>query len=113
MRLCSPTRKYDCTSKVKLGPPRGHNPQLEGKKRYTPFQKPAYQELSCDIRAPSNDLAKSLTTRIPIQRSHNKVLMYSSVHQLNVYAHYIYRIALGYIGENLTIANKAPKHVVF
>jgi len=39
--------------------------------------------------------------------------MYSSVHQLNVYAHYIYRIALGYIGENLTIANKAPKHVVF
>ena len=36
--LCSPTGKSDCTSKVKLGPPSGHKPQLEEKKSDTPFQ---------------------------------------------------------------------------
>ena len=60
MRLCSTTGKSDCTSKVKLGPPRGHKPQLE-KKRDTPFQKPRYQELSRDTKAPSRDLAKTFT----------------------------------------------------
>jgi len=45
---------------VKLGPPSGHKPQLEEKKRGTAFQKPAYQELSLDIKAPSQDLTKTL-----------------------------------------------------
>jgi len=58
--FCSPTGKSDCISKVKLGAPSEHKPQLEEKKRGTPFQEPAYQELSLDIEAPSQDLAKTL-----------------------------------------------------
>ena len=39
--------------------------------------------------------------------------MYRALHQHNVHAHYIYRMILGYLGENLKMANKVPKHVVF
>ena len=54
------TLETDCTSKVKVGPPSGHKPQLEENKRDTPFQKTAYQDLSLDIKAPSHGLPKTL-----------------------------------------------------